>query len=187
MVEGAVHHLDILADLAGANCDTIYAQTWNPAWGEYKGDSQALVTMQSSKTAAGRSFEGASTNAVGLKDWEHETIRAECEFGTLVLNARRLERFAYDPSTQRITKFEGQGERLPLLERPKWKNTWLIEQFVHWLDGGEPMETNVEANLQSVAHIFAVIESSRTGQPVKVQELLKQRMGGDMSGVFRKM
>jgi hypothetical protein len=34
------------------------------------------------------------------------------------------------------------------------------------------METNVEDNLQSVALIFAAIESSCTGQPVKVQEFL---------------
>ena len=34
------------------------------------------------------------------------------------------------------------------------------------------METNVEDNLQSVALIFAAIESSKAGQPVKVQELL---------------
>ena len=36
------------------------------------------------------------------------------------------------------------------------------------------METNVEANLQSVAHIFAAIESAETGQAVKVQEFLKR-------------
>ena len=48
----------------------------------------------------------------------------------------------------------------------------LIEKFVNWLDGGEPMETNVEDNLQSVALIFAAIESNRTGQPVKVQHYL---------------
>ena len=113
-----MHHLDILADLAGAKCDTIYAQTWNPAWGEYAGDSQALVTMQF-ENGSRAFFEGASTNAVGLKDWEYETIRAECEFGTLVLNARRLERFAYDPSTQRITKFEGQGRKAPALGTTK--------------------------------------------------------------------
>ena len=89
-----------------------------------------------------------------------------------MLHARRLERFPYDPSTQRITKFEGGGEEIPLMERSKWKNTWLIEQFVNWLDGGEPMETNVEDNLQSVALIFAAIESNRTGQPVKVQQFL---------------
>ena len=173
MIEGAVHHLDILADLAGAKCDTIYAQTWNPPWGEYAGDSQALVTMLF-ENGSRAFFEGASSNAVGLKDWEYETIRAECELGTLLLNARRLERFVYNPSTQRVRTFEGQGEALPLLERAKWKNAWLIEQFVRWLDGGEPMETNVEANLQSVALIFAVIESGRTGQPVKVQDLLNQ-------------
>ena len=96
-------------------------------------------------------FEGACANAVGLKYWEQETIRAECELGTLVLNGRRLERFPYDPSTQRIAKFEGEGDEIPLLQRPKWMNTWLIEQFVDWLDGGQAMETNIEHNLQSVA------------------------------------
>jgi hypothetical protein len=45
---------------------------------------------------------------------------------------------------------------------------------VRWLDGGEPMETSVEANLQSVVRVFAAVESSRTGQPVQVQEFLAQ-------------
>ena len=177
MIEGAVHQLDMLADLAGALCDTLYAQTWNPPWGEYAGDSQALVTMQF-ENGSRAMFEGACTNAVGLKYWEQETIRAECELGTLVLNGRRLERFPYEPSTQRIAKFEGEGEPLPLLPGRKWKNTWLIEQFVDWLDGGDKMETNIEDNLQSVALIFAAIGSSRTGQPVKVQELLKRAREG---------
>ena len=45
MVEGAVHHLDLLVDMTGATCDTIDALTWNPPWGQYAGDSQGLVTM----------------------------------------------------------------------------------------------------------------------------------------------
>ena len=40
MIEGSVHHLDFLADMAGARCETLYAHTWNPAWGECGGDSQ---------------------------------------------------------------------------------------------------------------------------------------------------
>ena len=84
MVEGAVHQLDIIADLAGAKCDTIYSQSWNPPWGEYAGDTQALVTL-SFENDSRAFFEGACTNAVGLKDWTRETIRAECELGTLVL------------------------------------------------------------------------------------------------------
>jgi predicted dehydrogenase len=170
MVEGAVHHLDILADLAGAPCDTIYAQTWNPAWGQYAGDSQALVTLhfENGRRAV---YEGAKTNAVGLNGWTEEYIRAECEHATLILDHRHIQRFAVD-STPWTFASQTPGEALPLLQQPKWANTWLIEKFIRWLEGGEPMETNVEDNLQSVALVFAAIESSRTGQPVKVQELL---------------
>src|SRR5262245_25858567 len=81
MIEGAVHHLDILADLAGANCDTLYAQTWNPAWGEYGGDSQGLVLMHFENGTRGF-YEGAKTNAVELNGWSQEYIRAECQGGT---------------------------------------------------------------------------------------------------------
>lgn len=171
MVEGAVHHLDILADMAGAKCDTIYAQTWNPAWGEFAGDSQGLVTM-SFENGTRATYEGAKTNAAGLNGWGNEYIRAECENATVIMARRKLERFVHNADGY-TEAFEGQGEEIPLIEQPKWANTWLIEKFVRWLDGGEPMETNVEDNLQSVALVFAAIESSRTGRPVKVQEFLE--------------
>ena len=174
LVEGSVHHLDILADLAGDLCDTIYAQTWNPEWGEYAGDSQALVTM-SFRNGTRAFYEGAKTNAVGLNGWSHEYIRAECEKATLIMNRRSLEKFTHNPDTPGVGGKEGEGENVPLLEQSKWSNTWLIEKFVKWLDGGEPMETNVEDNLQSVALIFSAIESSRTGQSVKVQEFLNKK------------
>ncbi len=171
LLEGGVHHLDILADFAGAKCDTIYAQTWHPRWGEFKGDCQALITM-TFENGAKAFYEGAKTNAVSLNTWGNEYFRAECENGTLILNKRRLEAFPYNPETTWAEGVEGHGEEIPLLQQKKWANTWLIEQFVNWLDGGTPMETNVEDNLQAVAHIFAAIESVRTGQVVKVQEFL---------------
>lgn len=173
LIEGAVHHLDILADMSGALCDTIYAQTWNPRWGEYAGDSQALVTMHFANGTRAV-YEGAKTNAVGLNGWTREYIRAECENSTLILGQRRLEAFRHVPNSRWNEKNEGEGETIPLMEQPKWANVWLIEKFVRWLDGGDPMETHVEANLQSVALIFAAIESSRMGQPVQVQEFLAQ-------------
>ncbi len=171
MVEGAVHHLDILADLAGAPCDTIYAQTWNPEWGEFAGDSQALVTM-TFPNGVRATYECAKTNAVGLNPWQQEYVRAECELATLIMDRRRVERFPYDPSRTWASVREGEGQTVPPIEQPKWANAWLTELFVRWREGGEPMETNVEDNLQSVALVFAGIESSRAGKPVKVQEML---------------
>ena len=172
MVEGAVHHLDILADLAGAECDSIYAQTWNPSWGEYAGDSQGLVTMHF-KNGVRAFYEGAKTNAVGLNGWTNEYIRAECRDATVVLDRRHLEYFPYNPKEVWASKRQSEGLALPLREQSKWANSWLIEKFVDWLKGGAPMETNVWDNLQSVALIFAAIESARTGQSVAVQELLE--------------
>jgi predicted dehydrogenase len=173
MIEGAVHHLDILADLAAAKCDTLYAQTWNPRWGSYGGDSQGLVTMHF-ENGTRAVYEGAKTNAVGINGWAQEYVRAECEGATLVLDRRHLVKLAYNPETMRADKRESEGETIALIEQPKWANAWLVEQFVHWLAGGAAMPTNVEDNLQSVALIFAAIQSSRSGQPVQVQEFLAQ-------------
>ncbi len=173
LVEGSVHHLDILADLAGANCDTIYARTWNPAWSEFAGDAQALVTMEF-ENGVRATYEGSKVNAVGLDGWGREYTRAECEDATLVLGQDRLTCFPFDRTGNARIKAEGHGDTVPWLEQPAWGHVWLIEKFVRWLEGGEAMETNVIDNLQSVALVTAAIESSRTGQPVKVQEHLAE-------------
>jgi predicted dehydrogenase len=173
MVEGAVHHLDILADYAGAKCDTLYAQTWNPRWGEFAGDSQGLVVMKF-ENGVRATYEGAECNAVSLNGWSQEYVRAECEHATLIMDHRRVERHEHTLGIKRYEGIEGHGAEIPLLERNGWSHRWLVQQFVEWLDGGPPMETEVETNLQSVALIFAAIESSRTGQPIKVQEFLEE-------------
>ncbi len=173
LIEGSVHHLDILADLAGAECEMIYAETWNPEWGEFGGDSQVLVTM---RFANGRRavYEGALANAVRLNGWGQEYVRAECRNATLIMDHRRVERFPEVTGGSREDRREGRGEEVPLLQQERWGHAWLIEQFVRWLDGGPAMETAVQRNLQSVANIFAAIESGRTGQPVHVQDLLAE-------------
>ena len=171
LIEGAVHHLDILADMGGADCRTLYAQTWNPRWSAYRGDSQALVTMQL-ENGVRAFYEGAKTNAVGLNGWGREYLRAECELATLIMDHGEIERFDHDGEARSAGARHGEGKAVPLLEQRKWTDAWLVEKFVQWLDGGEPMETHVEANLQSVAMVFAAIESCRTGDPVDVQEFL---------------
>jgi predicted dehydrogenase len=173
LVDGAIHHLDMLADLAGADCEVIYADSWNPRWGQYAGASQVLVTMRF-ENGCRAFYEGSKTNAVGLNDWGSEYIRAECELATLILDHRRIERFSYDPFGPWAAGREGTGVPVPLIQREKWAHAWLIEHFVDWLDGGEPMETNVEDNLRSVALTFAAIESSRTRRPINVRDLLRR-------------
>jgi predicted dehydrogenase len=175
MIEGAVHQLDFIADMADGRCETLYADTWLPEWGEYEGDVQALVQMRF-ENGVRATWEGAKTNAVTLNGWHSDYLRAECRDETLVLDDREITRYPYDPDAETVVGGldEDAGEEVPLDEQEKWANTWLIEQFVQWLDGGEEMATNVEDNLQSMALIEAGMQSSETGEPVKVQELLAE-------------
>jgi predicted dehydrogenase len=169
LVEGGVHQLDFLADMAGGRVETLYADTWTPEWAEYEGDCQALVQM---RTAEGTrvTWEGANANAVGFNCWGQDYVRAECRDATLILDKRELERFGHGESYDAVE--EGAGDSIELDEQSLWSDQWLVEQFLDWLEGGDPMETAVEPNLQSVALVEAAIESSETGRPVAVQDLL---------------
>jgi predicted dehydrogenase len=173
LIEGSIHHLDILADMARAPCETLYAKTWRPSWAEYKGDCQALVIMEfeNGKHAV---YEAANANALSLNPWGNEYIRAECEKGILILDRREITAYPYTPGVSWTDAASVSPRKIPLRRQPKWANTWLAETFVRWLEGGASMETEAEANLQSMALTTAAIESSRCGGPVRVQDLLAQ-------------
>ena len=175
IMEGAVHHLDILANLAGAPCTEIYAQTWKPEWAEYAGDCNALIQM-TFENGVRAFYEGAKSNASTLNGWANEYIRAECREGTLILDQRQLSVYPYNGYTGITAGPAVDRKTIPLPAQPRWANPWLLEQFLDWLDGGPAMETNVEDNLQSMALVSAAIQSSRCGRPVRVQEELEKAM-----------
>jgi len=169
LIEGTVHHFDILRALCGADAATIYAQTWNPPWGEYAGDSTALINVQ--MTNGVRCFyEGAKANASTMNGWGNDYLRAECEDGTLELDRRRL----------RVLR-GGAGdvprsEDLSLLEQSAWTNPWLAELFCDWLRGGPAPPNHVGDNIQCCALLFAAVESAHTGRPVDVQAFLQRHL-----------
>ncbi|MBV9813260.1 MAG: Gfo/Idh/MocA family oxidoreductase, partial [Acetobacteraceae bacterium] len=170
LIEGAIHHLDIVADLAGGRCDTLFASTWKPDWAEYAGDTDGVVTMVFDNGVRAV-YEGSSSTAVGLNDWYQEYIRVDCEFGTAILNHREIEVFIRQDLPRQKHR-EGTGQKVPLLIQPKWINIWLIEQFAKWRAGGPQMETHVAANVQASALVFGSIESSRRNSLIKVQDYI---------------
>jgi predicted dehydrogenase len=177
LVEGAVHQLDFLADMAGAPCERLYADTWKPEWAEYDGDVQATVQMRF-ENGVRATWEGAKANATTLNGWGSDYVRAECRDETLVLDDREITRYPYEGDAESVVgTTDAEGESLALDDREHWSNAWLVEQFLDWREGGEPMATDVESNLQSVALVEAAIESSESDEPVAVQELLEDARG----------
>jgi predicted dehydrogenase len=170
LIEGAIHHLDIIADLAGAPCRTLFADTWKPDWAEYAGDTDGIVTLAFENGARGV-YEGSASTAVGLNDFYKEYLRVDCERGSVILNHREIEMFTRLDALKQEHR-EGFGQKVPLIAQPKWINTWLVEQFARWRQGGPEMDTEVAANLQASALVFGSIESARTGRPIKIQDYI---------------
>jgi predicted dehydrogenase len=169
LIEGAVHHLDILSDLAGANAETVYAQTWKPDWADFAGHTQALITIRY-KNGVHAFYEGALANAETMNSWGGDYIRAECEMATIELDRRSLISYSLCSTSDNKTV----KQPLPLIEGDQWTHSLLIRQFAEWLDGGTAPETEVTKNLQSLGKVFAAIESSRRGQPVHVPTMLQE-------------
>lgn len=166
LIEGSIHHVDILADLAGAPCRSVHATTWRPAWAEYRGDTDAILLMNF-ENGVKAVYEGSCSNAVGLNSFYKEYIRVDGELGTAILNHRNLELFMRQDIWRQQHR-EGAGQKIELLAQPKWINHWLIERFADWRAGGAALETEVGANVQTSAIIFAAIESQRTGSTVEI-------------------
>jgi predicted dehydrogenase len=171
LIEGAIHHLDIIADLAGARCDSLFATTWRPSWAEYAGDTDGIVTM-AFENGVHAVYEGSVSHSTGLNTFYKEYIRVDGENGTAILAHRHLELFMRQDIWRQQHR-EGEGQKIALLAQPKWINHWLIEQFVRWRAGGPAMETRVSENIQASALVFSAIESQRHGVPVKVQDLVR--------------
>lgn len=168
LIEGTVHHFDILRALAG-DAKSVFTRSWNPPWGEYAGDSTALITLEM-LNGAHAFYEGAKANAATMNGWTNEYVRAECESGTAILDRRNvsvLRGGAWDMPV---------SEDVPLLEQPAWMNPWLAELFIDWVNGGPPMPTHLDDNMQCAALLFAAIESAHSGQPVDVQAFLQRHL-----------
>jgi predicted dehydrogenase len=169
LIEGVVHHFDIMRAMAGANARTVYARTWNPTWSEFQGDAQGLIIVEM-ENGVRVSYEGAKANASTLNGWGEDYWRAECDQATLELDQRRLRIITGGRGRNAVIREK------PLEQQPVWMNPWLAELFVDWLAGGPAPENTLEDNMQCVALLFAAIESAHTGKVIDVQTFLREHL-----------
>jgi predicted dehydrogenase len=178
LVEGAVHHFDMLRNLSGADCARLTGWEWNPPWSTSKGEFCNLYLMEMT-SGARACYEGSGTAAGEQNSWHGEYYRAECEGGAIAIGL--------DPAAvsvrgrpQRVVRIHrhtrGQGvatEDVPALTPAYEGHEWMIDEFLNWLAGGPTPATSLDDNIQSVAMVFAAIEASATNQVVDVQAMVR--------------
>ena len=114
-------------------------------------------------------YEGAAANAATMNGWGNEYVRAECEYGTLELDHRKL----------RMLRGEAMEEpriaEMPLADQPLWGDAWLTEQFCDYINDRIKPPNRLKESFKSMALTFAAVESARRGVPVDVQAYQKEQ------------
>ena len=162
LFEGSVHHMDMLRFLSRGNCETLVGFGWNPDWSSFKHLSSGMYTLRMNN-GVHCFYEGNSTAAGILNCWHREHYRLELEGGTVEIA---------DGDWVRIHR-SGQAPEQYDAPGLKWAgHDYLFNEFLDWLDGGEPADTRIEDNIRSFATIIAAMEASTDGQTKKIADYL---------------
>ncbi len=166
LIEGAVHHFDMMRNLSGGDCHRLTGWEWNPAWSSAKGEFCNLYVLQMTNDVRA-SYEGSGTAAGQQNIWHDEYYRVECEGGAVVVDRDHIVRVHHIGGGRGL-----QTEETAPVDAPYQEHVAIIDQFVTWLDGGPAPEAVIEDNIKSVAMVFAAIEASRTNQTVDVAAMV---------------
>lgn len=154
LVEGSIHHLDMIRYLTGAEIRTVAAVTGDPAWSSFAGPAAAgaLLGLSDGTFAI---YEGNLLAAGEQRRWHREHYRAECRHGTLVLDADHIH----------IHRGSAPPEVLPVpADHPRHGHRVILAEFADWLHGGPAPSTALADNLRSVAAVFAARDTAATAQ-----------------------
>ena len=63
-------------------------------------------------------------------------------------------------------------KRVPLKSPVYQAHQHLFDEFLKWLDGGEPSDTRIEDNIKSFVLVIAAMETTLDGQPKQIADYL---------------
>lgn len=170
LVEGSIHHFDMIRNLSGANCKSVYCTIWNPEWSRFKNTVNSL-TMMEMENGVKAVYEESSLAAGYLNQWHQEYYRVECEKGSAVVDRgdRIVRVYTRGKSGKQII------EEMPTFLALPTGHHQILNDFLDWLDGGEMPETALENNIHSALMVFAAVASKEKNCP----QMLKDYISGN--------
>jgi predicted dehydrogenase len=167
LLEETVHHYDLIRYCYGAGPVWLQAHTWNPSWSMYAHDSNVAAMIEMSN---GVRLQYLGTWTAG---WNEHQFRWRTDFerGIITQESNYSDLFLadMDDSKLRPVQLEPFTPNLDDTER-------LLRQFVDSIQAGTPGPCSGRDHLQTLAMVFAVMESSETGSRVDMNDF-RQRHG----------
>lgn len=161
LIDMSIHHVDMLRALLDENAARVYAQSWHVPGGvfEHHAAASVLMTMHGgamvSYTGNWAAF-GRETSWNG--DWE------------IVGDGGRIVWTGGEFADAEITVQEwgAEPERIPVTPLAKGGQLGLLDAFRRAVETGAAPETSAADNINSLAIIFAAVESSETGRVIQL-------------------
>ncbi|TDD17359.1 Gfo/Idh/MocA family oxidoreductase [Kribbella turkmenica] len=161
LVDMAIHQFDLARKLIGSEPVSVYCESYNPDWSWFDGNAAASAIF---RFADGTRFTfTGSWCAPGLETSWNGRWRASASGGTAT----------WDGAGAPVAELAS-GEALPavVLDEPEEIAGSLVE-FVDAVRSSTIPQSEVHANVVSVAMVEAAVRSASTGSPVTIADVLE--------------
>jgi predicted dehydrogenase len=158
-----VHHFDLMRYVLGQSPESVQAITWNQPWGWHKGDAAHVIVF---KYADGLvATHSACACAVGSQTSWNGDWRIEGPNGSLEWDKEGVITYSH------LHRTETPVEKLIELKEVPAGAQAILYEFTSAIRDDRQPECSAEDNLNSLAMVFAAIQSAKEGRVVKLSEL----------------
>jgi predicted dehydrogenase len=168
ILDMSIHHFDLARFFTAADPLRVYAKEYNPLGSWYRGDAAASCVFEMTNGVI-FNYRGSWCTEGCHTDWNGDW-RVAGDKGTV------LYQQGGEPTGEKVVGGESNKPELgpveiPQVEMPYFEFHGALRDMLAYLRTGKTPPTECHDNIKSLAMVFAVIESSKKGQPVPVKAL----------------
>jgi predicted dehydrogenase len=168
LLDMSIHHFDLMRFVLGAEPVSVACVTSNPPWSRFVEPPVAVTTVRFPDDVM-VAYEGSWVSSGPPTTWAGDW-RIECELGAIQWTGR--DDLTTNSDRVAIRRLGKAPEEVPLPKPAKFDRPGSLQEFRDAIRDGRSPVTSGAANLGTLALTLAAIESSITGGPQDVQQLL---------------
>lgn len=163
----AIHHMDLIRLVSGAEPVSVFVQQTDPAWSKYIEEASAtmIVTLDNGVIVSYRgSWVSSDEPTFWAGDW-----RMECEQGLIRWTSRQGGPAGTKGDAVQVRTRDGKVKDIALDEMPVWGRSAGVLAFIEAIETGIEPENSGRRNLASVALMDASARSMASGQVEEIE------------------
>jgi myo-inositol 2-dehydrogenase / D-chiro-inositol 1-dehydrogenase len=178
LLEQSIHHIDLMRYCFASEIEWVEADTWNPSWSTYEGDSCVSALLAFANGVHGNYL---GTWTAGTSRFEFRW-RIDCSEGTLI-QQQQFEALTQSRFNKKLAcsgpLFKPHVEPpqpVPLVDAAPFidDSKLLLQSFLESIEKEKDFDTDGEDHVRSLAAVQACIESAERGRRVYMNDFYER-------------